>query len=228
MSESNALSAATVAEYLQGHPQFFEQYAELMAEITIPHPHGGRTISLTERQMVSLREKNRRLEKKLAELLRFGEANDALSEKMHRFSVALAAAETLQATLHLTHFHLRDDFAIPHVAVRLWRRPEDIEDFPEFTNVSEALLSFAETLLKPYCGPVNTTTHDTASWFGEAARHIRSLALIALRNGGGAFGMIALASEDVERFYPDMGTLYLERLGEITSAALARVTRPAQ
>ena len=63
------------------------------------------------------------------------------------------------------------------------------------------------------------------SWFGEASMHVRSQALIAMRNGGGTIGMIALGSEDAQRFYAGMGTLYLERLGEMASAALARVLR---
>jgi uncharacterized protein YigA (DUF484 family) len=46
-----------------------------------------------------------------------------------------------------------------------------------------------------------------------------------MRDGGGTIGMIALGSEDLERFYTQMGTIYLERLGEMASAALARVLR---
>ena len=34
--------------------------------------------------------------------------------------------------------------------------------------------------------------------------------------------LLALASEDPQRFYPEMGTLYLRRLGEIAAAALER------
>lgn len=219
------MSAEVVAQYLQANPQFFEQYADLLAEIFVPHPHGGRTISLSERQMLTLRDKNKQLERKLAELLAFGEENDGISEKMHRLSVGLIAAETFQAVIHLLNFHLRDDFAIPHVALRLWDKPEGVEDLPEFTAVSEELQVFAETLSKPYCG--STSGFGTASWFGEHAEHIRSQALIALRNGGGTIGMIALGSEDLQRFYADMGTLYLERLGELVSAALARVTHTA-
>ena len=215
--------AEDVAEYLKTNPGFFEQYADLLAQIYVPHPHGGRAVSLAERQMLTLREKNRATESKLAELIAFGEENDAISEKVHRLAVGLIAVETFPAVIHLLRFHLRDDFSVPHVALRLWDKPEGIEDLPEFAAVSEELQVFAETLARPYCG--STAGFGTASWFGEHASHIRSQALIALRNGGGTIGMIALGSEDNQRFYADMGTLYLERLGEMVSAALARVTK---
>ena len=210
-----------VAQYLQDNPQFFEDYADLMSRVVIPHPHGGRTISITERQMLSLRDKNRQLEAKLGELLQFGEENDVISEKMHRLGVAVIAAGTFQSVIHTLNFHLRDDFAIPHFALRLWSRPENTSELPEFAGVSQELQTFSETLNHPYCG--STAGFETASWFGAAAPHVRSQGLIALRNGGGTIGMIALGSEDPQRFYSGMGTLYLERLGEMDSAALARV-----
>ncbi len=217
------MKSEEVALYLQNNPQFFEEYAELMSRMVIPHPHGGRTISITERQMLTLRDKNRQLESKMGELLQFGEENDVISEKMHRLGVAVIAAGTFQSVLHTLNFHLRDDFSIPHFALRLWNRPESAAELPEFAEVSEELQTFAETLTEPYCG--STSGFETSSWFGEASPHVRSQALIALRNGGGTVGMIALGSEDPQRFYAGMGTLYLERLGEMASAALARVLR---
>jgi len=217
------MKSEEVAQYLQSNPQFFEEHAELVSHMVIPHPHGGRTISITERQMLSLRDKNKLLEGKLSELLQFGEENDGISEKMHRLGVAMVAAATFQSVLHTLNFHLRDDFSIPHVALRLWDRPENAEELPEFTEVSEELQVFAETLSQPYCG--STSGFETSSWFGEVSKHIRSQALIAMRNGGGTIGMIALGSEDGQRFFAGMGTLYLERLGEMASAALARVLR---
>jgi uncharacterized protein len=217
------MKSEEVAHYLLDNPQFFEQHADLMAKVVIPHPHGGRTISITERQMLTLRDKNKQLEAKLAELLQFGEENDTISEKMHRLGVAMIAAATFQSVLHTLNFHLRDDFAVPHVALRLWDLPAEAEELPEFAAVSEELQVFAETLSQPYCG--STSGFETSSWFGEASQHVRSQALIAMRNGGGTIGMIALGSEDAQRFYAGMGTLYLERLGEMASAALARVLR---
>ena len=217
------MTSDEIAHYLQQHPQFFEEHAELMSQLVIPHPHGGRTISITERQMLSLRDKNKQLEAKMGELLVFGEENDAISEKMHRLGVAMVATASFQSVLHTLNFHLCDDFAIPHVAMRLWERPDNIDELPEFAEVSQELQVFAETLSQPFCG--STAGFETSSWFGNAAKHVRSQALIALRNGGGTIGMIALGSEDPQRFYAGMGTLYLERLGEMASAALARVLR---
>ena len=217
------MKSEEVVHYLQNNPQFFEEHADLISKIVIPHPHGGRTISITERQMLTLRDKNKQLEGKMGELIQFGEENDTISEKMHRLGVAMIAASTFQSVVHTLNFHLRDDFAIPHVALRLWDKPQDIDELPEFTDVSEELQVFAETLNQPYCG--STSGFETSSWFGEASLHVRSQALIAMRNGGGTIGMIALGSEDAQRFYAGMGTLYLERLGEMASAALARVLR---
>ena len=217
------MKSEEIAQYLQDHPQFFEEHAELMSHMVIPHPHGGRTISITERQMLSLRDKNKQLEVKMNELLQFGEENDSISEKMHRLGVAMIAAASFQSVLHTLYFHLRDDFPIPHVALRLWNRPDNADELPEFTEVSAELQAFAETLGQPYCG--STSGFETSSWFGEASKQVRSQALIAMRNGGGTIGMIALGSEDAQRFYAGMGTLYLERLGEMASAALARVLR---
>lgn len=213
------MTADEVAEYLQRHPEFFEHHAEQLAHVVVPHPHGGRTISLVERQILSLREKNRQLEAKLRDLIKFGEENHAISEKMQRLTVALIATSTFRSVLQTLEFHLREDFAMPHFALRLWERPVGAADLPEFAEVAKDLKYFAETLGKPYCG--STTGFGTA-WFGDAAEHVRSQALISLRTGNGTIGMIALGSEDAQRFYPGMGTVYLERLGEMVSAALAR------
>jgi hypothetical protein len=100
----SAMFPDEIAEYLKNNPGFFEQYADLMAQIFLPHPHGGRAVSLAERQMLTLREKNRASESKLAELIAFGEENDQISEKVHRLAVGLIAAETFQAVIHLLNF----------------------------------------------------------------------------------------------------------------------------
>lgn len=213
------IHADDVARYLQDNPKFFEDYADLLAHLYIPHPHGGRTISITERQILTLREKCRALENKLAELIRFGEDNDAISAKVHRLSVGLLGARDFDQAAQLLDFHLHEDFAVPHVAVRLWGvAPLEHEAFRE---VAEQTRVSAAGLVYPFCGPAGN--HEAVQWFGEAAPHVRSLAIVALRREAETIGMLALGSEDPERFYPDMGTIYLVRLGELAAASFLRV-----
>ena len=210
------MKAEEVAQFLNQHPEFFEDYAEMLAEMSIPHPHGGRAIPISERQILSLREKARRLEAKLGELIRFGEQNDAITDKLHRMTLALIATRETASVLHIIAFNLREDFAVPHVAVRLWDGYDAAAPEPA---ASEASRSFAAGLNGPYCSA--HAMADTLAWFGEAAPHLRSFAYVPLRDEQ-AFGLLALAAEDPQRFYPEMGTLYLRRLGEIAAAALAR------
>jgi uncharacterized protein len=103
--------------------------------------------------------------------------------------------------------------------VRIWRAGPGAAADSEFAPVTDELRKYAAGLEHPYCGP--NANPGVAAWFGEAAAQLRSFAHIPLRDGE-CVGMLALASEDLKRFYPEMGTLYLTRLGELLSAALKR------
>jgi uncharacterized protein YigA (DUF484 family) len=203
---------ALVAEYLSAHPDFFNQFPDLLTTLSITHPHGTHAISITERQMLSMRDKVHLLEGKLAELIRFGEENDSISEKMHHLALDIVSARDLPALFAALDRHLREGFAVPHHAIRIWNTPEQA--------VSEALRNEVEAQMHPTCGALR---HEEANeWFGEAAAHLKSFAAIPLR-GEHTVGLLVLASEDAKRFYPEMGTLYLDRLGQLIGAALTRL-----
>jgi uncharacterized protein len=197
-----------VANYLQDHPQFFEEHSDLLESIILPHPHGGRTISLSERQLLALREKSKALESRLQELLAFAKDNDELQLKVHQFTCVLFGAKDLDALQDAILFQLRERFAVPHTAMRLW----------EASPPSAEVLTFADQTLQPVC--THRAMYDTQSWFGESAEHLRSFAYLPLRDGEQSIGLVILASEDAQRFYPEMGTLFLQRIAEICSSAL--------
>jgi uncharacterized protein len=207
-----------VARYLKDHPEFFENYADMIGDISIPHPHGGRAIPISERQIISLREKNRILEGKLRELVEYGEENDAIGERVHRAALAMMKPQHLESLLQVLFYNLREDFAVPHVAIRLWSE-WDHPPLPEFGSSSQEVRVFADNLNHSYCS--HKPMFETAEWFGEAGSLLKSFAYITLRTDR-IFGLLALASEDPQRFYPEMGTLYLKRLGELISTSLVR------
>jgi len=215
------MKAEEVARYLHDHPEFFDQYAEILTMVTLPDPHTGRAISITEKQLFNLRDKVRALESKLAELISFGHENDAISEKVHKLAAALVAATDEAAVVRSLYSHLGGAFAVPHVTLRLWGAGQGSGH--EFDAVTDAAKAFASGLPRPKCGAA--AGQEALVWFGESAAHLRSMAQVPLRESGGAcFGLLVMASEEATRFYPDLGTLYLERIGELASAALLRVT----
>jgi uncharacterized protein YigA (DUF484 family) len=207
-----------VARYLKEHPEFFEEYADFLASMHIPHPHGGRAIPISERQMLTLREKSHVLESKLRELVQFGEENDSISERVHRITLALLAARDLPSLLDSLYNSLREDFAVPSVALRLWV-DGTAQDRAEFTDITQEARVFAESLTDPYFS--DHPMFDSGAWFEGGAEVVRSLVYLPLR-AERAFGLLVMGSDDKQRFSADKGTLYLTRLGEIVSMALNR------
>jgi uncharacterized protein len=215
------MNSEDIAAYLKEHPEFFEQYAEMMSQINIPHPHGGRTIPISERQILTLREKSKQLEIKLREIIQFGEENDAVGEKMHALSLALLRARDAQSIVHSALKHLCDDFTVPHVAIGLWRGAS--AELVGLQAVSEVTQKFAAALTEPHCG---AEAADSAALFGSAAPLLKSFAYIPIRDGD-TFGVLTLASEEPRRYHAGMGTLYLSRLGDLIGCALSSHLAPA-
>ena len=108
---------------------------------------------------------------------------------------------------------------MPHVAFRVWNSVLS-RSGPEFLPVGEEVRFFTGDLIQPYCGPAGP--REINNWFGPTGRQIRSVSLVPLRHDEKTFGLLALGSEDPERFYPAMGTLYVARIGEMVSCALRR------
>jgi len=211
------MTTEDVVQYLRAHPDFLSEHSELLGVLTVPHPRHGHAISLTERQLHILRGKIRQLEQRLAELIRFGEQNDVIGEKVHRLATSLLVAEGYDSKRRALFSSMQEDFAVPHVALRIWDAPGQREG-EEFQPVIESVRAFAEAMSRPYCGA--SANIEALDWFGEMASHIRSVALAPLRRENRVAGLLALGSEEAERFYSDMGTLYLERIGALASAAL--------
>ncbi|PKO73703.1 MAG: DUF484 domain-containing protein [Betaproteobacteria bacterium HGW-Betaproteobacteria-17] len=216
------MQAEHIAEFLTRHPNFFNDFPTLLAELHIPHPHGTHAVSMSERQLIAMRDKVRMLENKLAELIQFGEENDGISEKLHALTLALLAARTPPDLVAALALHLREGFAVPHHALRAWHLPADAPSGLA-DPVSQAVRDSVAAMAQPVCGALAVPEAD--DWFGEVSPHLRAFACIPLRPAPAAapIGLLVLASEEDKRFYPSMGTLYLERLGQLIGAALVRM-----
>lgn len=201
-----------IADYLSHNPHFFNDFPELAASLRIPHPHGTHAISMSERQLIALRDKVRLLENRLAELIQFGEENDGISDKLHLLARDLMAAADLDAVKAILARHLAEGFAVRWHVLRL---------LPD-TRLDETALTAIQTLDTPACGA--PAVPGSPDWFGETPVPLASYASLPLRAHAGApaLGVLVLASDDPRRYYSGMGTLFLARLGELLAAAVSR------
>lgn len=211
-----------IAEFLIHTPGFFERHAELLTAVQLTSPHGGRAVSLQERQAEMLRDKIKLLEQRLMEMMRHGNENMLIADRMLRWArqmFLVARPVDLPAVLVS---EIRSQFSVPQAALKLWDVAEVYAGEPFAQGASEDVRSLASSLGVPYCG-VNAG-FDAVQWLDdpEAAA---SLALIPLRAGaaGPAFGLLILASPDSQRYQAGMATDFLERIAELASAALSRV-----
>jgi uncharacterized protein len=216
------ITEADIADYLVASPGFFERHAELLGSVQLTSPHGQRAVSLQERQMEMLRDKIKGLERQIVEMIRHGQDNVAIAEKLHRWTHALMLTANAADLPGVLVRELGHQFLIPQAAIRVWGGAEVFASLPFARPVGADAKTFASSLATPYCGA--NTGFEAAQWLDEPARAL-SIALIALRHGSqpAAFGMLVLASPDPTRYSADMGTEFLARIGEVASAALTRL-----
>ena len=214
----------SIAGYLQRNPEFFERHQAVLARLKLPHSRGGSTISLVERQIEVLREKVAGLENKLAELVRVARANDALAERLHRFTRRLLGALPRNEAIARIEAGLREDFDAFHAALVLVGAEPDpgLPSFVRTVALDDPQLKSFESLFasgKPRCGQARDSQREFL--FGPEGLAMGSVALVPLGEKG-SIGLLALGSADRDRFHPGMSTEFLSRLADLMADSLSR------
>ena len=218
------ITEADIANYLANTPGFFERHAELLGAVQLTSPHGQRAVSLQERQMEMLRERIKGLEMKIVEMIRNSQENVAIADRLHRYTRTILLTGNAAELPGRMVASLKHEFLIPQAAVRLWGVDAEHNGAIYAEPASDDVKSFASSLTLPYCG-VNAG-FEAGEWLEDAST-VMSMAMIPLRSGGGekdgAFGLLVLGSPDPTRYAAEMGTEFLMRIGEVSSAALTRL-----
>lgn len=223
--QMNPITEDDIANYLANSPDFFERHAQLLASVHLTSPHGNRAVSLQERQAEMLREKIKALEHRIMDMVRHGNENMVISDRIHRWAKSLLLVQSSRALPATLLAELQNQFMVPQVALKVWDVDERYAGEPFAQGVSEDARSFASSLAQPYCGVVSGI--EAVGWLPDPATAM-SIALVPLRPGGShgagpAFGMLVLASPDPQRFESGLATDFLERIAELASAALSRL-----
>jgi len=214
-----------IANYLVHTPAFFERHAGLLASVQLTSPYGNRTVSLQERQMEMLREKIKGLERRIMDMIRHSQENEAIAQRLHRWVRAVLLAHDTTQLPQVLADQLQHEFLIPQVGLRLWGSPDhpltaSTQNLPCAQAVSDDVRTFARSLTMPYCG-VNAG-FEAAQWLQDPST-VTSLAMLPLHLEGQVFGLLVLGSPDPTRYSADMGVEFLTQLAEVASAGLSRL-----
>ncbi|NBX54931.1 MAG: DUF484 family protein [Betaproteobacteria bacterium] len=221
----NPITEDDIAQFLVHTPDFFDRHAELLATVRLGSPHGGRAVSLQERQAEMLREKIRALEARMMEMIRHGNDNAVLAHRLQRWSKSLFLVPQARDLPRVLAEQIEQQFMVPQVALRLWGLAPDYQHEAFVQGVSEDVKLFAASLSQPYCGINNG--FEAAQWLADPAA-AQSVALVTLRDplvsdAPAAIGMLVLASPDSQRYHAGMGTEFLDNLSALASAAVQRL-----
>lgn len=219
---AHALAEDDIAHYLANTPDFFERHAELLAAVQLSSPHNDRAVSLQERQAALLRDKIKLLEGRNQEMIRHGNENTVLSDKLVQWARTLFLAPDPMALPALMVSEIKAQFGVPQVAIKVWGVSSAFAQADFVQGVNADALRFAASLSEPFCGA--NKGFEVVSWLSEPLQ-AKSLAILPLRSGpNGVFGLLVLASPDAQRYNSTMGTDFLTHLAELASAALSPLT----
>jgi uncharacterized protein YigA (DUF484 family) len=215
----NPITEDDIAHFLTNTPDFFERHAQLLASVHLMSPDNHRSVSLQERQAQMLRDKIRALEMRIMEMIRHGNENMIITEKLQKWACELLqtpAAERVSSALK----NIEVRFQVPQVAVRVWGVSEVFSDAPYAQLVTEEIKQKVAGYTAPFVGA--GAGLDVVQWLQTPAQ-AASVALLPLRSAKEAapFGLLVLASPDAQRFHSGVGTDFLEHLAELCSAAFS-------
>ena len=212
-----------VAAYLTENPDFFERHGKLLVSMRLPHATTGATISLVERQMSMLRQKNDQLQRNLKSLISVAKQNDVLAEKIHRLALAFMSVHGFAERIDLLETSLREDFTAQRAALVLFDAPTGVKLPSGFVIVAsrddETLKPFAAFINahKTRCGPLRERQKQFL--FGIDDEALGSAAMVPL-GVAGKIGFLVIGNRDRNYFNPGERTDFLDRMGELVAAAL--------
>jgi hypothetical protein len=218
-----ASSENAIADYLRSHPDFFERHPALLLGLRLPHRTGGAAISLVERQVAMLRQRNAQLERQFKDLVAVAKFNDALVEKIHQLGMKLMRAPDVAARLEVLETGLREDFSAERAVLVLFAAHSSIDAHragfvQRYSPDDPAVRPFASFLraARPRCGPLRDRQK---ALFDRDADSVSSAAMVPLGTDA-SLGFLVIGNRDPDHFHPGKRMDFLSRLGELVSVAL--------
>ncbi len=218
-AKSSQLTADQVSEYLQEHRDFFVHNEHLLADLSLPH-ESGPAVSLVERQVSVLRERNMDMRHRLSKLLDNARENDKLFDKTKRLVLALIEGQDLGDIVDALYYSFDNDYQIHYTSLLLFGNEDRMPSSQARVVSLQEAKQHIGPLLKNNRAMCGTLGDDELQFlFGPQAEHIGSVATVPLVHGN-TFGLLAIGNRDPHYYRSSMGTLFLGYIAEVLNRLL--------
>ncbi|WP_370980651.1 DUF484 family protein [Agaribacterium sp. ZY112] len=217
MSTTERLDAESVAAYLKDHPNFFENHEQLLGDMSVPHKP-GQAVSLVEKQLSILRERNTELRNRLSSLVDNARQNDRLFAHTRQLVLALLDSKNFAQAIDIVYSSFQTDFDIEHTEIILF-------DSPGISRARSDKLELGQEKIGRYLKARQTVggglgESERNYIFADKADQVGSAAMAVLAYGE-LYGVIAVGNKDPNYYQSGMGTMFLSYIAEV----LSRITR---
>ncbi len=220
-ADSNPLTDEQVCDYLRKHSNFFNQHPDLLTEMSLPHD-SGEAVSLVERQVSLLRERNIDMRHRLSKLLDNARDNDVLFDKTRRLLLTLLESTSLTQIVDSLYFSLDKDFNVPFSSLILFGGETQLPCSRAKIIPLHLAQQQAPSLIqnnKPQCGVLSKGVMEFL--FADQAENVGSAAVVPLVYGQ-CFGLLAVGNNDPQHYRSSMGTLFLNYIAEVLNRLIPR------
>ena len=213
---------ARVLHFLEEKPDILLDNPEVLCAITVPHQCGG-AVSLVEHQVAVLKAENRKMKRRLRELVDNATRNQERVQRLLELSLSLLGCDRISDVVTQLYRALCDDFQVDVARMRLFGEPSTLKSGHGvvFVDMDEATRVLFDPVLSaglPVCGRLKTAQLEFL--FGEQREQIGSSALLPL-GASGRLGLLAIGSRDPQRFHPAQGTEFLQKMSELVTCAVS-------
>jgi hypothetical protein len=208
-----------VREFLRGNPDFLDKNTDILETMVLPH-NSGTAISLVERQVGVMRDRNSEMRSRLDNMLQTAKENDLLFEKTKRLVLNLLEAKTLGALVEAVYDSLGKDYGIEFYSLTLFGDEKKLPRTMAQIASTEKANERVGTLIganRAVCGILRED--EMMFLFGERGRQVGSVAAVPLRYDS-LYGILAVGNRDPNFYKSSMGTLFLSYIAEILNRVL--------
>lgn len=219
-NEKHVLDEKSVANYLRDHQDFFVKHPDILAELELPHDSGS-AVSLVEKQVSILRERNMEMRHRLSSLLDNARENDVIFDKTKRLVLALLESRTLADLIDALYHSFEKEYKIHYTRIILFGSNGVEVGSARLDTVNNAKLSIGKHLktIKAVAGGIDVK--EIEYLFDQDAPQVGSAALTVLSHGN-LIGVLAIGNQDPNYYNSSMGTLFLAYIGEVLNRLLPR------